>query len=101
MKPPTDDQRKRLTEYCPQVELILAEEYRLYPEEQNILIFAALKDKLVENGEWEDFFEYAYRVFEPSMMVLAPEYDATYSSWLFRLESCGLVAEYLEQKEGK
>jgi hypothetical protein len=122
MNPLTDDQKKRLTLYlgecwhevvwvkiipwhdCQEKTLLTCscgnEWCDLAHFEQNRTFdnyedFGALKDKLVENGVWDAFDTFAFDSWIES------EVKGTYSEWLFRPESCGLVAEYLKQKEGK
>ena len=126
MKPLTDDHRKRLTLYlgecwhktkevweddhydCAKCGGSIDFDERTHKIVQRkfstIQDFYDLKVKLVENGEWNQFSQFA-RDRMPILLV-AYDYQAenlSYESaaWLFRPESCGLVAEYLEQKEGK
>ena len=115
MKPLTDEQRKRLTLYlggkyheagtynpalsewrCACGRVGCTQENRAFTTYED---FGKLKDKLVENGEWDDFDEWAYMKWDQ----MKPFMDMSrrlgqFSAWLFRPESCGLVAEYLEQK---
>lgn len=110
MKPLTDEQRKRLTLYlgekceheghswwgvsCPKCD---GRTFTTYED------LGKLKDKLVENEEWVPFEEWAEDRYFNNRLI-SEEYCTMYKSFvemLFRPESCGLVAEYLEQKEGK
>jgi len=114
MKPLTDEDRKRLTLYLglcyherpcnvPASDIV----YRcvkcktaVYPISEHTFAtyedLGKLKDKLVENGEWDEFYNYCRYEISP-----VPGSDAKSAAWLFRPESCALVAEYLKQKEGK
>ena len=128
MKPLTDEDRKRLTLYlgecwhennrdtkksglticscgatgCDAWECI--KENRDFTTYEDL---GALKDKLVENGEWEEFVDFAYDKYVKWLFTGTEEggyfhdKSVSFNSWLFRPESCGLVAEYLEQKEEK
>jgi hypothetical protein len=110
MKPLTDEQRKRLALYlgekcgheerswysfpCPKCD---TRSFTTYED------LGKLKDKLVENGEWVPFEEWAENIYFCNRYD-SEEFCMMYKSfveWLFRHESCGLVAEWLEQKEGK
>jgi hypothetical protein len=106
MKPLTDDQRKRLTLY-------LGEKFSPglvgYPYKHEGIIYSnrtfttyedlgKLKDKLVENGEWDAFVFWMQKKFSQPFVIWD---EGEFTNQLFRPESCGLVAEYLKQKEGK
>jgi len=130
MKPLTDEDRKRLTLYlgecwhevvwgkiipwhdCQKKTLLTCscgnEWCNLAHFEQNRTFatyedLGKLKDKLVENGEWVHFRNYAHVIWKGDDALECPDNadaDSWFTAWLFRPESCGLVAEYLEQKEG-
>lgn len=55
----------------------------------------ALKDKLVENGEWDEFEAWAADAWAYAETFMSE----TFTNWLFRPESCELVDEYLKSKE--
>ena len=117
MKPLTDDQRKRLTlylgecaedycihdpdygDYCPNHEGCMGLKIRSFTTYADL---GKMKDKLVENGEWESFYVFAHNKWR-SETWWTPKSKLTgvFTDWIFRPESCGLVVEYLEQKEGK
>jgi hypothetical protein len=129
MKPLTDDQRKLLTLYlgeCWHTVTFLfddgtakcscgsrfrnPDECTFHVEQENFCTFTTyedlgkLKDKLVENGEWEKFENWAYIVYEKTERIKFSDCThnpAEFTQWLFRPESCGLVAEYLGQKGGR
>jgi hypothetical protein len=125
MKPLTDEQRKRLTLYLGECwheddssiyhpnrctcgyevgwrddfELHISVPSRTFATYEDL---GKLKDRLVENGEWDSFSFYAFDVwFDKGTHQYDKDIRKELFPWLFRPESCGLVAEYLEQKEGK
>ena len=107
MKQLTDEQRKRLTLYIgkkwiePDVIVTCFDSYNCNATFTTYSDLGALKDKLVENGEWAEFHVFAYNQFKGVVSPSCKDNPPTFNGWLFRPESCGLVAEYLEQKEGK
>ena len=110
MKPLTDDQRKLLVRFLQGDNVIFdgdswgytgAGDLQLIPDFTTYEDLGKLKDKLVENGEWSIFFYFAMQAFAIEQGDRLEGYDWEYAAWLFRPKSCGLVAEYLEQKEGK
>jgi hypothetical protein len=110
MKPLTDEDRKRLTLYlgecwhewkgpnsnfCSKCDKY-AERNRTFTTYEDL---GKLKDKLVENGEWGEFCEWVNWSFDNSKTKW---WNAgQFSKWLINPDRCGLVAEYLKQKEGK
>ena len=59
--------------------------------------FFALKDKLVEKGDWLRFLRFAKNIWENEPATIA-QYDS-WEDWLLNPSRCNLVAEWL--KEGK
>jgi hypothetical protein len=59
----------------------------------------ALKDRLCEKGEWDDFVNYSFRKWADNVQTMTR--PGEYEEWLFRPESCRLVDEYLLSKEGR
>ena len=51
-----------------------------------------LKDKLVEKGKWESFYREIYRKSKFS-------WDCMFIDWLWRPESCQLVADFLKERD--
>ena len=117
MKPLTDDQRKRLTLYLGECAHEVANPVLSSPQpciKCGVIPYkdgvytgrkfttyedlGKLKDKLVENGEWIEFYN---TEFWRWVLKTESHSNAKFTEWLFRRESCGLVAEYLEHKEGK
>ena len=92
----TDDDRKRLTEFCPKMDA-----YRHFiftDEEREALAMVAVKEKLVETGKWDQFCEFSYLRYFKQDKVFRSTVD--FIDWLFTpARFCKLVAEWL--KEGK
>ena len=118
MKPLTDEDRKRLTLYLGECAHEVANPVLSSPQpciKCGVIPYkdgvytgrkfttyedlGKLKDKLVENGEWVEFETWAYRKWVTFYKTAGEEAPFSFTLWLFRPESCGLVAEYLEQKE--
>jgi hypothetical protein len=60
----------------------------------------ALKERMDELGEWEDFYEYTWDVWHSVKYSPADWHD--YFDWLLNpVRFCEAVAEWLESKEGR
>jgi len=89
----TDDDRKLLTEYCPSVEFLIGDGYGIYRrlshKERAILILYALKEKMVESGDWEKFMLYAAESFN------ADKEMKNFTDWIINPDRCETVADWL------
>jgi hypothetical protein len=58
--------------------------------------FYDLKVKMVELGEWEEFYRWGMKKYAEECIRSITQQG--YANWLFRPESCALVDDYLKQK---